>query len=213
MLKKSFLSCHFAKHLCSHLPFICLLITATSCACTDNRKPEADKKENQNQNKEVAALSTLSTKKATVTQAFAEVRSFKKEDQVRGKVTFTKVPGGVQVIADIRGLSPGKHGFHVHEFGDCSGDGSATGAHFNPTHKRHGGPDNPDRHVGDLGNLVADENGDAHYERVDNVIALEGENSILERSIVIHAEPDDYTTQPAGASGAKIACGIIEAVP
>jgi Cu-Zn family superoxide dismutase len=115
-------------------------------------------------------------------------------------------------VADVDGLSPGKHGFHVHEFGDCSGDGSATGSHFNPTNSKHGGPDSRERHVGDLGNLVADETGYAHYERVDKIISLEGENSILGRSIVIHADPDDYTTQPTGASGTKIACGVIEPI-
>ena len=211
MLKRSFIPSNFTRLFFSQLLATGLLIfTVTSCACTDHRKPEAEKKDNNN--KEVAALGALNATKTPIQEAIAEVKSFK-GDQVKGKVTFTKVPGGVKVIADIEGLAPGKHGFHVHEFGDCSGDGSATGSHFNPAHNRHGGPDNPDRHVGDLGNLDADENGHAHYARVDKIIALEGENSILGRSIVIHADRDDFTTQPTGASGVKIACGVIEAVP
>lgn len=144
--------------------------------------------------------------------AVAYVSSLK-GNGVKGKVTFAKVPDGVKIIADFDGLSPGKHGFHIHEHGDCGGEmAAAAGAHFNPTNKPHGGPDDADRHVGDLGNLVADEKGHAHYERVDKVISLSGKNSIIGRSIIVHADSDDYKTQPAGASGAKIACGIIEAV-
>lgn len=135
-----------------------------------------------------------------------------KGNQVQGKVTFKKVADGIRIVAEIDGLTPGKHGFHIHEFGDCGGeDGAAAGAHFNPTNQKHGGPDSEERHVGDLGNLVADEKGHAHYERVDKVISFEGNNSIIGRSVIIHADADDYKSQPAGASGAKIACGVIEA--
>ncbi len=184
------------------------LLALTSCACTDHRKPTA---KNQDQDKEIADAGPILARKPTSLQAVAQIKPFK-ENQIRGKVVFKKVKDGVKITANIEGLTPGKHGFHVHEFGDCSGDGSAAGAHFNPTNRQHGGPDSPERHVGDLGNLVADEKGYAHYERVDKVITLEGENSIIGRSIIIHADEDDYKTQPAGASGAKIACGVIEEV-
>lgn len=135
-----------------------------------------------------------------------------KGNEVKGVVTFTVVPEGVLVIADIEGLKPGEHGFHVHEHGDCSApDGSSAGDHFNPTHQKHGGPDSSERHAGDLGNIVADSNGKAHYERVDKLIKLSGQDSIVGKSIVIHADPDDFKTQPSGKSGARIACGVIEA--
>ncbi len=128
---------------------------------------------------------------------------------VSGKVTFTEVPGGVKIVADINGLTPGEHGFHIHEHGDCSGShGSAAGSHYNPTNKKHGGPDSPERHLGDFGNIVADQNGHGHYEHLDKDLNL---NSILGRSIIIHADRDDLTTQPTGNSGARIACGLIEA--
>src|SRR6266478_10174068 len=86
--------------------------------------------------------------------------------QVTGTVTFTKMGDTVQVIADITGLKPGKHGFHIHEFGDCSApDAASAGAHFNPTHQHHGGPTTPpERHAGDLGNLEADASGKAHLD-------------------------------------------------
>ncbi len=132
-------------------------------------------------------------------------------NHVSGTVTFTAVEGGVKIVADVKNLTPGKHGFHVHEHGDCSAaDGSSAGGHFNPTNKKHGGPDSPERHVGDFGNLVANENGEAHYERIDNVISLNGPDSIVGKSIIIHAGEDDLTTQPTGNSGARIACGLIE---
>lgn len=132
-------------------------------------------------------------------------------NKVTGVVTFTVVHGGVKVIADVSGLSPGKHGFHVHEHGDCSShDASSAGGHFNPTHKKHGGPDSHERHVGDLGNLDADATGRAHYDRVDKVISLNGPDSIIGKSIVIHAGEDDLKTDPSGNSGARIGCGKIE---
>lgn len=182
----------------------------TSCACTDPRKPEVDKN-HEKEAGEVADAGMIASQKS-IERAVAIVHPVG-DSKVKGIVTFTKVPDGIQIVADVEGLSPGEHGFHVHEHGDCGGEGaSAAGGHFNPTNQPHGGPDSPHRHVGDFGNLVADDEGRAHYERVDTVIALEGEKSIVGRSIMVHADRDDLTTQPTGASGARIGCGIIEAV-
>lgn len=134
-----------------------------------------------------------------------------KGNTVHGKVQFIAVDGGVQIIADIEGLTPGKHGFHIHEHGDCSApDGSSAGGHYNPTNKKHGSPDSEERHVGDFGNLEANDKGVAHYDRIDKVIQLNGPQSIVDKSIIIHADPDDLVTQPTGNSGARVACGIIE---
>jgi len=197
------------------LPSIALtLLGVTSCACTDPVKPQANGQDKNNEKNhsthEVAQLDTLNIVNTSITQAVAEVSPYK-DSKISGRVTFKKVPGGIKIVADVDGLTPGKHGFHVHEVGDCSGeDGMKAGAHFNPTHRKHGGPDSPERHVGDLGNLEADANGHAHYERLDKIIAFEGENSILGLSIIIHADPDDLITQPTGNSGARIACGKIE---
>lgn len=135
-----------------------------------------------------------------------------KDNKIKGSVTFTKQQDGVLIIADVEGLTPGKHGFHIHEHGDCSSvDGMSVGGHFDPTHSKHGGPDSTERHVGDLGNIEADASGKAHYQRVDRVIRLHGKDTIIGRSIVIHADADDLTSQPAGNSGARIACGVIMA--
>jgi superoxide dismutase, Cu-Zn family len=132
-------------------------------------------------------------------------------NKVSGTVTFTEVADGVQVRAEISGLTPGNHGFHVHEFGDCSAaDAASAGAHFNPTKQPHAGPDAPERHVGDMGNVQADASGKAKLEYVDHQISLTNdERSVIGRSVVVHAKADDLKSQPAGDSGARIACGVI----
>ena len=131
--------------------------------------------------------------------------------KVSGTVTFTEVADGVQVQAEITGLTPGNHGFHVHEFGDCSApDVSSAGAHFNPTGKPHAGPDALERHVGDMGNVEADASGTAKLDYVDHQISLTNDQeSVIGRSVVVHAKADDLKSQPAGDSGTRIACGVI----
>ncbi len=121
--------------------------------------------------------------------------------KLSGTVTFTEEADGVKV----------NHGFHVHEFGDCSAaDASSAGAHFNPTHKPHAGPDTPERHVGDMGNVQADASGKATLEYVDHQISLTNdERSVIGRSVVVHAKADDLKSQPSGDSGARVACGVI----
>jgi Cu-Zn family superoxide dismutase len=132
-------------------------------------------------------------------------------NKVSGTVTFTEVADGVQVRAEITGLTPGNHGFHVHEFGDCSAaDASSAGAHFNPSNEPHAGPDAPQRHVGDMGNVQAGASGKANLEYVDHQISLTNdERSVIGRSVVVHAKADDLKSQPSGDSGARVACGVI----
>ena len=130
--------------------------------------------------------------------------------ETTGTVTFTQKPDGILVTADVKGLSPGKHGFHIHEFGDCSKlDGKSAGGHFNPTAKNHGGPESEERHVGDLGNLIAGDDGTAQYQWTDRLISFSGQNSIIGRAIIVHADEDDLTSQPTGNAGARLACGVI----
>jgi Cu-Zn family superoxide dismutase len=145
-----------------------------------------------------------------VTKAIAIVHPLG-DSKVSGKVTFSQQDGGVEIVGEFTGLSPGEHGFHVHEFGDCSmADGKCAGGHFNPTKQPHAGPDDAHRHVGDLGNIKADAGGKATYKRVDKMISLNGMNSIIGRSVIVHANPDDFKTQdPPGNAGARIGCGVI----
>ena len=131
-------------------------------------------------------------------------------NEVSGIVTFTKTDGGIKIVANFEGLTPGKHGFHIHEYGDCSRlDGKSAGGHFNPDGKKHGAPNSEERHVGDLGNLLANEKGKAYYEIIDSYISFSGPHSIIGRAIIVHAGEDDLTSQPTGAAGARVACGVI----
>jgi len=137
-------------------------------------------------------------------------------NKASGMVTFTEVADGVRVDAHITGLTPGKHGFHVHEFGDCSSaDGSAAGAsaagdHFNPAKNPHGAPDAGERHEGDMGNIEADASGAAKLNYVDHTLSLhDGAKSIIGRSVIVHEKADDLKSQPGGDAGGRIACGVI----
>jgi Cu-Zn family superoxide dismutase len=133
-----------------------------------------------------------------------------KGSNVHGTVMFTKVENGVRVVANIEGLAPGEHGFHVHEFGDCSAvDATSAGGHFNPAHEQHGAPDAKQRHVGDLGNITADANGKASYDRVDTEAALEGSHSVIGYAVIVHEKADDLKSQPTGNAGGRVACGVI----
>jgi Cu-Zn family superoxide dismutase len=126
---------------------------------------------------------------------------------VSGTVRVTTIPGGVHLDAQVTGLAPGVHGFHVHDAGDCSApDASSAKGHFNPGAKPHGS------HAGDLPDLTADATGTARL--ATDVAGLElgdGPTSIANRAFVVHADPDDHVSQPAGNSGKRIACGVIKA--
>ena len=133
-----------------------------------------------------------------------------KGSEVHGTMTFTKIDGGIRVVAELEGLKPGEHGFHIHEFGDCSTpDATSAGGHFNPGGHPHAGPDAEKRHEGDLGNITADAAGKAHYERVDTQLSFDGRDSIIGRSVIVHEKVDDLKSQPTGNAGARIACGVI----
>ncbi|HXX40717.1 MAG TPA: superoxide dismutase family protein [Chthoniobacterales bacterium] len=152
----------------------------------------------------------ISAQAQDVTAATATLEP-KSGSQVKGTVKFSKSGDEVQVVADIRNLTPGKHGFHIHDKGDCSApDAASAGGHFNPTHQHHGGPDTADRHAGDLGNIEADASGKAHLDWKGK-LDLSGPNSIIGKSVVVHEKEDDLKTDPSGNSGARIACGVIEA--
>lgn len=144
-----------------------------------------------------------------VTRAVA-VLSPTKDQKAFGIVTFTAVENGIRVIGEFSGLTPGKHGFHIHEFGDCSApDGTSAGGHYNPTDMPHSMPASAKRHVGDMGNIEAGKDGTAYLDYVDTMISLTGEHSIIGRGVIVHEKEDDLATQPTGAAGARVACGVI----
>ena len=145
-------------------------------------------------------------------QAVADLQPTK-GNTAKGTATFTQVGDKVRVHAVVTGLKPGQeHGFHVHEVGDCSsGDGMSAKGHFNPFGKPHG--KGAERHAGDMPNLKSDIKWGKAKLTVDlDVITLKpGPASIIGRSVIVHAQPDDYTTQPTGNAGARLACGVIKA--
>ena len=133
-----------------------------------------------------------------------------KGNTVHGIVTFEAVDSGVHVVAVLTGLTPGKHGFHIHEFGDCSADdGTSAGGHFNPMAMPHSGPASGQRHAGDLGNIEADNTGTARLDCVDATMKLTGDHSVIGHAVIVHEKEDDLKTQPTGAAGARVGCGTI----
>jgi Cu-Zn family superoxide dismutase len=128
-----------------------------------------------------------------------------------GVVRFTQDGESVKVVAELEGLNPGqKHAFHIHQFGDCSSpDGMSAGGHYNPEGHQHGLPDSENRHAGDLGNVLADDQGKAHYEIiVTNISVMGAKNPIIGRGVIVHAKVDDGS-QPVGNAGGRIACGVV----
>jgi len=151
----------------------------------------------------------LSNHQQHVEHAIAIIYNLKTHQKL-GEVRFTKVSEGVKVTAVMSGLSPGKHGFHIHEFGDLSNkDGKSAGGHFNPLEYSHGGREHEVRHVGDLGNLEISKSRKTLVMFVDKRIKLNGNNSIIGRSVIVHDGQDDFSSQPSGRSGKRIAGGII----
>jgi len=138
-----------------------------------------------------------------------------KGEKVEGEVTFEPSSEGVLIKGHLKGLTPGKHGFHVHQFGDMTNGCTSAGGHWNPEGKEHGGPTDDNRHHGDLGNIVAGEDGTIKFELVDKVIKLDGANSIVGRAMVCHAGEDDLgrgghdDSKTTGHAGARVACGVI----
>jgi Cu-Zn family superoxide dismutase len=145
-----------------------------------------------------------------VTKAIGQlIPTTKTQSKVRGTVTFTKTSHGIHVQGEISGLTPGEHGFHVHEFGVWNEDGMASGGHFNPTGAPHAAHDSPKRHVGDMGNIKADDNGVATVDLDDTQMSFDGPTSIIGRGLVVHAKADDLKTQPSGDAGGRLAVAII----
>ncbi len=130
-------------------------------------------------------------------------------NQTAGTVKFTKRGDDTLVEINLSHLSPGVHGFHVHEKGDCSSpDGLSAGGHFNPAGQQHGSQDGP-HHQGDLGNVTAGEDGMVNLNIHVHNLAISGDDGVVGRAVIVHAAPDDLKTQPTGNAGKRLACGTI----
>lgn len=146
------------------------------------------------------------------------VAILKGDSPVTGVITFEQqsTGGPTKITGVIKNLPKGKHGFHVHQFGDLSKGCETAGAHFNPTGKTHGGPEDTERHVGDLGNVTASQDGgDTQVNITDNQISLVGQHSVIGRSLIVHEKEDDLgkggheLSKTTGNAGGRIACGVI----
>jgi len=134
-----------------------------------------------------------------------------------GTAKLKAVSGGVQIKVSVSGLAAGLHGIHIHTVGKCEGPAFTTaGGHFNPTSAHHGvnNPMDPHPHAGDLPNLTVGANGKGTLTFVDKSVTLgDGANSLFHdggTSLVIHEKADDLMSDPAGNSGSRIACGVIQ---
>ncbi len=131
------------------------------------------------------------------------------EGEEVGTATFVEGEGGVTLKAIVNGAPTGKHGFHIHEFGECAPDFTAAGGHFNPMGTPHGCPDDPNRHAGDFGNIEISEGGGMLEVVSDLITVSPGPTSIVGKAVIIHAGEDMCPEQPTGAAGARFACGVI----
>ena len=130
---------------------------------------------------------------------------------IAGTVTFTQSGDAVTITANVSGVSPaGDHGFHIHEVGECSGDFTSAGGHFAPEGHPHGGPGLPESHAGDMGNISVGDDGVGALELTSNAISVDpGPHSVVGRAVILHEKADDLESQPTGAAGGRLACGVI----
>jgi len=130
-----------------------------------------------------------------------------KGNDTRGVVYFRQESDAVKVVGRVDNLSPGEHGFHIHQFGDLTEvDGTSAGGHFSPEEHPHGGPDDHKHHEGDLGNITANDQGTAQFEMSLKDLDF---SSIIGRAVVVHEGKDDLQSQPSGDAGPRVAVGVI----
>jgi Cu-Zn family superoxide dismutase len=140
--------------------------------------------------------------------------SAKSGSNATGKVFLLDKNGKVTFQAKITGLTPGEHAIHLHEKSDCSADdATSTGGHWNPTFEKHGKwGDSEGYHKGDIGNITADENGNARIHFVTDQWCIgcgDEKRDIIGKAIIVHEAADDFVTQPTGNAGGRISCGAV----
>lgn len=188
----------------STLSFFLIVITSLAiglmgCARSGEKPAEA-----QSQTASQSAMGA-----ADITKAVAVLHPTTGND-VHGVIYFAKEADGVHVSGQVEGLTPGEHGFHIHQFGDCSApNGTSAGGHFNPTGAPHGSPQAAEHHIGDMGNITANDAGVANIDETFSFLTLSGANTIIGRGLIVHQGADDLTSQPTGNAGGRVACGVI----
>jgi Cu-Zn family superoxide dismutase len=164
----------------------------------------------QTQSPNYAAVAAAEAAKEAVAQIHGAGDT---HDKIHGTATFTAVDKGLKVVVDVDGLTPGKHGIHIHEKADLSDPKlMSVGGHFNPegAEHHHAGLDDTKRHAGDLGNITVDSNGHGHLDAMTDALSIEGKNGVVGHSIIIHEKEDDLKTQqPPGNAGGRVAGGAV----
>jgi len=160
----------------------------------------------------VVALAVCGNAWAGSAKAVATLES-RSGSTVTGKVTFSQSGGKVTMKVQVAGLTPGEHAIHLHDKGDCSApDAASAGGHWNPSSEDHGKWGHAPFHHGDIGNLTADAKGKAVLTLESTVWTIgDGKPSdVVGHAVVVHAKQDDFTTQPTGNAGGRVACGVIQ---
>ncbi len=175
---------------------ICLLSFIMSCNQTGQKeKKDEAKREKTDTLKAEALLTPASGSNAS------------------GKVVFKQIGDSIKFILDIRQVTPGIHAVHLHEKGDCSAkNASSAGGHWNPDNKKHGKRGEGEYHKGDIDNFIVREDSIGYFEMIVGGWTIGGpeESNILNKAVIVHANADDFSTQPTGDAGPRIACGVIK---
>jgi len=163
-------------------------------------------------NKALFAVLALSAAAASAETGSAKVAGTAAGSAISGTVSFEDTSAGLKITADLHGLTPGDHAFHIHEWGSCEDSAKAAGGHFNPTKAPHGQAlkDGVHKaHAGDLGNVAAGADGNATLDvTLKGASLTKGKFAVAGRAVVVHEKVDDFS-QPAGNAGGRVACGVI----
>jgi Cu-Zn family superoxide dismutase len=201
------------KPVIKHASLVAAVLAVAACGQKEDATPVADAPPPAGDSPTVAtATTTAETTPGAVVQ-LAPTQG----NTANGGLKIAAAGNAVKISGTVQGLKPdSEFGFHFHEKGDCTApDAASAGAHFNPTSQSHGHPQNPPHHAGDMLNVRSDAQGVAEVSIDNGEVSLQtGQpNDVLGKALVMHAKPDDYTTQPSGDSGDRIACGVVDVQP
>lgn len=184
---------------------LALLLALGLTACADSATDEAEMAD-------TAVADTSAANDMAAQDITVQIEPTTDASTARGMVTIATMDSTVQMTGEVNGLAPGEHGFHIHQNPDCGDGGQAAGGHWNPQDTPHGAPDAPssERHAGDFGNITAGDDStatiDVSYARSE----LSLPDDLFGHALLVHGGEDDLTSQPSGAAGDRMGCGVIE---
>ncbi|UII31398.1 superoxide dismutase family protein [Fulvivirga ulvae] len=201
------------KILKNHLPVFGLVILLFSCGPgSEDRRDTMEDNGELNESAEDITDEDMNTENVEE-MAFADIHSAS-GSTLTGKATFTNTGNErVKFELNVENAKPGSHAVHIHEKGDCSAkDAKSAGGHWNPTNEKHGKRGNPPFHKGDIGNMEVDTDGKGSMSMTIEGWCIDGDSlcSIIDKAVIIHTGADDFTSQPSGAAGDRIGCGVIK---